>query len=264
MALKDFVKEHGGALSDAFRLPPSVIKIDPEYNPRDMKSAAFAEGVAEWKPSIKERGWEVDRPMFGRIVGEHFVVTDGHTRFVAVQELLAEGHEILTIPCRLEERGTNEADRLLYALRAPGVPLNPIEMAGGIKRLLAYGWKDDKIAKRLGKNVAWVRRSLEAAEMAPALQNGVTHGEISVTHALAITHTHVDPVAAFEDAKVTARAAGRQKVRPRDIAAAVPARAPQTAPASPLTAFLAAWDAAWDAGLVTAPDDVVTALEGLR
>lgn len=237
MAFQDVAKR-----VDMFNVPVELIAVDPTFNPRDMAAAETSEWVQYLKAQIKGRGYDTDRPLLGRYENERFIVTDGHCRWAAVQELIAEGEAIVALPARLEPKGTKAADRLLLALREPGRALTRLEYVDGINRLLSYGWDESAIATKLGKPKQWVMDCLALADAPEPLRDAVTNGEIAATEAIKIVKQTPNPVAALEMARETARERGSSKIRPRDIDTAKPLNAAQKA----IQKFLAVWDANGD------------------
>lgn len=227
----------GTRVADIFAYPPDAIMVDPDFNPRDMTAPDTLAWIDEIAFSIKERGFDPDRPLLGRKAGASFIVTDGHCRLAAIRKLLDAGEPILGVPCRSEPQGTSREDRQLLSLRAPGKALTPLESAVAIKRLISWGWATDKIAAHLGKSTSWVTGCLDLAGAPKPLRDAVRNGEIAATEATRITRNDPDPVGTLERAKDHARAAGRERIKPRDVEAVTK---PRTEAVSLCTLALAA------------------------
>jgi ParB-like chromosome segregation protein Spo0J len=238
MAFQDVAKR-----IDMFMVPVGLIDVDPAFNPRDMAAPDTIDWIDDLAAQIEARGFDTDRPLLGRYENDRFIITDGHCRWAAVSKLLEKGIEILSLPARLEAKGTGAADRTLLALRTPGRTLTRLEYVTGIKRLLSYGWDESNIALKLGKSRQWVMDCLTLAEAPEELKAAVTNGEITGTEAIKITRRSADPVATLAIARATAKARGSSEIKPRDIGG-------ESKPLNPaqkaILKFLEVWDANGD------------------
>ena len=243
-----------------YMVPPDLIEVDPTFNPRKMDSPDTLAHIAGLEESIKVRGFDPDRPLLGYSRGDCFIVTDGHCRLAAVQNLIARGLEIQAIPVRTETRGTSPADRLALALREPGHPLTYLESADAIKRLLAFGWNERQIGERCGKTRQWVLGCLDLAAAPQAIQEAVVKGELAATEGIRISRQNADPEAMLEAGRAEAKKRGSQRIRPRDIKTG--RSRPQTPAQKAIAEFLrvlAAWPEA-----PTWPPEVLEALHNMQ
>src|ERR1700761_816896 len=124
MAIKDIASGR----SDLYRVDPKLIQVKPDWNSRDASDPANAAHITELKASIREMG--VKRPLVCYMEAETVYVSDGHCRLAAVMQLIAEGVEIKTVPVMVEDRHSNEADRIFsQIIHNQGKPLTGIEQA---------------------------------------------------------------------------------------------------------------------------------------
>lgn len=231
-------------VADIFARPIELIDADPE-NSRDIDSPVARADIEEIAQSILSRGFDPDRAILVRKNGERWTVTDGHKRRMATLRAIELGAEITSIPCRSEPQGTNEADRAILRLRAPGRELSPLEAAIDIKRLTAWGWTDAKIAERLGKKPDWIARCLELASAPLEVRRAVRDNQISPTEATRVVRRHgTEAGTVIKAATAHARSEGRERARPRDVEAVTK---PRTEPVS-LCSLAVATILAWESG----------------
>ena len=169
-----------------------------------------------------------------RAEGGKFVV-DGHARREAYARAVARGvpvHDpkdgrvyVLTIPFV-----GNDADRHLRIITsAEGRTLSPLQTATILKRLRAFGWGLDDIAKRINRTPERVRQLLELGDANSDVQALVKSGEVSATVATAAARKHGEQagavlaeqlaeVKAQGGKKLTPSKAGPKKPKASDIA----------------------------------------------
>lgn len=217
-------------VADIFARPIELIDPDP-FNSRDIDSPVAREDIEEIARSILTRGFDPDRALLVRkLPSGRWMVTDGHKRRRAVLRAIELGAKIATVPCRSEERGTNDEARAILRLRAPGRELSPLEAATDIRRLMGWGWSDAKIAAELGKKPDWIARCLDLAAAPIEVRAAVRDQQISPTEARRVVKEHGSNAGAIIARSVDhARTEGRSRARPRDIAAVMK---PRTDPVS--------------------------------
>lgn len=169
--------------------------------------------IQELTDSIRENGLMV--PLRGHYVDGKIVITDGHRRYEALSILDAEGID-MNIPVIIEDRSTNDADRVFAMLLTnSGKPLTAVEQAEAVTRLVAYGFKGVEIARKLGKAPAEISNLITLASAPQEVKNAVTDGSVSPTTAVAVVRQAKgnDEVAvkAVKDAKANA-GTGAKKV----------------------------------------------------
>ncbi len=143
---------------DMFMMDPAKLKIEDGWNVR--QHTPELEAHIDWlKESIKSEGVKEPLTVYMKD-GEPFV-TNGYCRLAAVKKAISEGSEILTVPVRVEERYASEPDRVLSMItRNGGKPLTALETAEVCKRLLAFGWEKEMIAKKAGFSVTHINNIL--------------------------------------------------------------------------------------------------------
>lgn len=170
------IKKIAEGRSDLYRIAPHNLKIKEGWNVRDDETL----DLQELKDSIKELG--VKQPLTVQTEGENIFVTDGHRRFAAVMELIAEGVEIKTIPVQVEDRYSNASDHIASMIvRNSGKPLTPVEQARVFKRLRDYGLSETEIAHKVGKSRQWIISMLELNAAPEELKSLVKTGKVTAT-----------------------------------------------------------------------------------
>ena len=135
-------------------------------------------------------------------------LSDGHCRLAAVKLAMSKGADIKSIPCRVEERYSNDADRVLAMIvRNSGKPLTPLEKASVVKRLVAFGWAESDIAKKTGISRQYVGKLLQMEAMPEELKGMVKEGTVSASVAVETCREHGPE----EAVKVIAEAAPKKE-----------------------------------------------------
>ena len=160
-----------------FKVPFSQLRIVEGLNIRSDYG-----DIQELANSIKENG--VKMPLRGSSKSNLYYIVDGHRRFQAMQLLYNEGIEV---SCNfiVQEKGTNDEQQVIdMFITNEGKALTPLEQAEGVRRLLAYGWTEKKIADRLAKSPSYINK-LNLLNKAPEkLLNLIRSNEISSTLAI--------------------------------------------------------------------------------
>lgn len=172
----------------------------------------FAESL---RPGIK-------LPLLG-YMGENgkFQITDGERRWKAARILLARNVEI-KLPVQLEPKGTTAEERNIGLLvTATGKPLEIIEQARVIERLLdglagkALARKLKELPKKIGKSATHIANCLALLDAPEAIKAAVGKGEMSGTLAAELAKAVPDKkkqVEVLEEARGKAKAKGKTKV----------------------------------------------------
>lgn len=168
---------------DSYPVDPRFLKIDPTYNVRDMQDPETIAHIRWLADSIKESGVRV--PLEVRLDGEDIYVVAGHCRHAATMLAIREGAEIATVPTIPEPKGTNEIERVLnLVISNSGKALTPLAIAEVVRRLLAFGWDNETIAKRLGwKSAATVEQYTTLLGATPEVQQMVRSGAVAASTA---------------------------------------------------------------------------------
>ena len=124
-------------------------------------------------------------PLEVRLDGEDIYVVAGHCRLAGTMLAISEGAEIATVPTIPEPKGTNEIERTLNLVTSnSGLRLSALATAEVVRRLIAFGWSNEAIAKRLGwKSVASVDSALTLLGATPDVQQMVRSGAVSASTA---------------------------------------------------------------------------------
>jgi ParB family chromosome partitioning protein len=205
---------------DLFMVDPKRIREESGWNVR-RDSPDLQEHVAALRESIRALG--VLEPLTVYAQGEELILINGHCRLDAVRQLLAEGAEIETVPVRVEERGTNDADRVCSMLtRNSGKELTTLEKAEVCKRLLGYGWDPAKIAGKIGRSPAYVNRLLDLLEAPAPVLKMVEEGTASASLAAQVVQENgpQEAPAVLQQALKIAQANGGAKAQPKHVRAA--------------------------------------------
>ncbi len=215
MAIKDIASGR----SDLYRVDPKLIQVKADWNSRDAADPANAAHISELAASIKEIG--VKKPLVCYMEGDIVYVTDGHCRLAAVMQLVKAGVEIKSVPVMVEDRHSNEADRIFSQIvHNQGKPLTSIEQAKVFKRLLDLGWLQKDIAAKAGMSGGRVSQLLELLTLPVVLQKFITEGKASATMVLNVFKKHNGDVALavaeLNGAVAVASEQGRKRAMPRD------------------------------------------------
>jgi ParB-like chromosome segregation protein Spo0J len=221
------------ARRDLYMIDPRLMVRDDDWNAREEGPALDAH-IRWLADSIKEEG--VKEPLVVLWRDQQVVVRSGHCRHRATMLAISEGADIAAVPCRPEERGTTEADRILeLKTRNGGLSLTPLETAIHVyARLIKLGWEPAKIAKKDGVSNAHVSNMLLLAEAPATIHQMVRAGQISATLAVETIRSRGEK--AFEvltEAYKAAVAAGKTKATDKHIEKAPPPAAPKAPPALP-------------------------------
>jgi ParB family chromosome partitioning protein len=152
--VKAAMKEAGAVSADLWQVEPSRLRVLDGFNAR-VKNDAYTERVRWIADSIKVNGFYKDKPLSGFVAREgddNFIyVTGGHRRHEAVLLAISEGVEVPSVPVIVSPKGTSMEDlTVALVVGNDGEPLSLYEAAVVCKRLAAFGWSSQEIARRLG------------------------------------------------------------------------------------------------------------------
>lgn len=206
---------------DIYMLDPSTIKIEPGFNIRNEGPELDAH-IRELADSIKEIG--VQEPITVFIKDDAPFLSDGHCRLRAVLLAISEGAEIKAIPAMSEDRYSNDADRVLSLIvRNAGKPLTPIETAGVIKRLIAFGWDKAKISAKTGLQRGVIDNHLILCTAPAAVEQMIVEGKVSATTAIKQLRDNPEQATSIlEGAVATANTQGKKKATPKHLPTSEP------------------------------------------
>ena len=213
------LKEMAIGRSDLLKINPAIIEVDETYNVRVFNPVADIED-ASLLSQIREQG--VKDPLVVRQDGEVVYVVQGHRRLAAVKMLMAEGMEIVSVPCLPEDKKASEADRDLDLLTSnSGKPLTWVEQAAVVKRLVAHGWDHARIARNAGFSVPHILNMLDLSAAPKEVLQQVAAGTVSQSTAVKTVRT-VGKKAAAEVIKKAAATNKKGKATPAAVAKVAP------------------------------------------
>lgn len=145
----------------------------------------------ELMTSIIESGLQV--PLKARELkdgSERWEVVDGHRRLKAIQLAIELGHEIDYVDV-LAFKG-NEEDRVMSMLitGTGQKPLNEMEQANAVQRLIDFGYRVDDIAKKMGRSLPHVYYLVKLSGLPPKIKDRVQGGYISGLATTSITEKY--------------------------------------------------------------------------
>lgn len=199
---------------DLFYISPNDIEAEEGFNPRedygDMKLL---------ENQIRENGVLVPLRGFKKKGGK-YIITDGHRRLKASKEIIKEYPDML-IPFIIDKNASNPEQRILSVLLFnDGEPLNPLEEAEAINRLINFGLNEKEISKKTGKSGVYIS-NLKLLYNAPTkIKNLIKKDTISSTLAMQVlrdTKDYHKAVEIIENAVVFAANKGKEKVVSRDL-----------------------------------------------
>jgi ParB family chromosome partitioning protein len=172
---------------EIFRVDPKKIVVKKGWNPRTDFS-----GEEELRDSIIANGVQVPVHVW-RDKDDDIVLINGERRLRAALLAIEEGYPIPSIPAIFVRPDISQTEILIMSLVTnQGKPLDPVEEAEAIRRLVAWGMPISDVATRLGKSISLVRQRLKLVDALPAVKDAVQAGEIGVVDALGIVSS--DPV----------------------------------------------------------------------
>jgi ParB-like chromosome segregation protein Spo0J len=218
----------GGEVVD---LDPRIIVIRKDWNYRDITSPLVTDHIHQLMENIRAHG--VQQPVRVQYVDGKAYLVDGQCRVEACKLLWKDG---LKVPYKKGGSGPplvpaltvkgDEATLLAASMTANGsLPPTHLEFGAAAKRLKAYGWDEELIAKYVPVTVAsdparalkFVRDSIELEE-APLEVKDIVRGGVdgvAVSPALAVAVTKKNRLMAAEVLKEEAK---RAKVAGKTVA----------------------------------------------
>jgi ParB/RepB/Spo0J family partition protein len=198
-------------------MDPRKIVIRHGWNSRDFDLPENIAHVDQLAESIREVG--VKEPLAGYHEEGEFILTNGESRLRAVLKLIAEGHEVETVPVQPEPRHATEAEHVLsQIIRNSGKPFTPIENARVFARLLGMGMTNKEIAGKVGMTPERVAQIAKLDSVTPTVREHIKKGEITSTLVQRIQGKAKDANEVEEqvvEAIKTAQAEGKKKATPK-------------------------------------------------
>lgn len=201
---------------DLYMIDPRVIEEEPGWNVR-IDGPELQAHIRTLCDSIKEIG--VQEPLTVYMRGDVPVLTNGHCRLRAVKLAIDEGAEVKAVPVRCEERGTNEADRVLSMLtRNSGKPLGQLEQAEVVKRLLALGWTKPQVVSKAGFTGVHLDNLLLLASAPSTVTQMVRDGQVSARTAVDVMRKEKEQAPeVLQTALKTAKSQGKDRATAKHL-----------------------------------------------
>jgi len=201
--------------SDVWKIDPRALVIEEGFNTRKEMG-----DISELARSIEVNGLKV--PVRVHRDGEKYIVTDGHRRTLAIQELLKRNVEIARIPAIVTRKQSTEERIIEILLTNSGKPLTPIEQGNTYLKLLNFGWDAKEISERTGKSEENVKNNIFLVQgSTKETRKFIEEKSISATTARQILKSEVDPDVAnakIKELVETAKSEGKKKVKCSDVA----------------------------------------------
>lgn len=145
--------------SDRAYYDPRWIKIEADWNARDLSSPATKAHIVSLKESILVDGVrEAIKVKYDRATGIRTLVA-GHCRLIACLELLAEGHKNIKVPCEVV-RG-DEIELMIENLTSnAGLSLTQWEAGVEYRKLIHWGQTPADVARRVCKPLRYVTEAI--------------------------------------------------------------------------------------------------------
>ncbi len=211
------LKDIAEGVKDLYMLDPAIITEEPGWNAR-IEGPELDAHIRQLCDSIKENG--VKEPLTVYMKDDVVILTNGHCRLAAVKLALSESAEIKSVPCRVEERYCNDADRVLSLItRNSGKPLSPLEQSSVVKRLLAFGWSISQIATKTGFSISHVNDLAVLCGADAVVTDLVAAGTVSATTAVKTVKKHGSKAPEkLQEGVTVAKAAGSTRVTAKHLA----------------------------------------------
>ncbi|QPG61172.1 ParB N-terminal domain-containing protein [Pseudomonas sp. BIGb0427] len=221
-SFKQMIKDGEVRRADAMKVKLEDLHEEPGFNLR-TEGAALETSIELLAEFIAEGGQIPPLEVRPRAGGGVWVV-DGHRRRRAILKLDAAGRLPRTPnkdnPGVLEAWVSviafegSDADRVARIISSQeNEKLSPLELAEGYKRLRAFGWTSDQIAKKVGKTRQHVEQVITVGNANTDVQNLIAAGQVSATTAVHAVRQHGDAAGqVLSSALEKAQANGKKKV----------------------------------------------------
>ncbi|WP_313456352.1 ParB/RepB/Spo0J family partition protein [Pseudomonas sp.] len=221
-SFKQMIKDGDVRRADAMRVKLEDLHEEPGFNLR-IEGAALEASIDLLAEFIANGGQIPPLEVRPRAEGGVWVV-DGHRRRRAMRKLDEAGRLPRTPskqdPAVLEAwvpviafEGS-DADRVARIISSQeNEKLSPLELAEGYKRLKAFGWTPEQIAKKVGKTRQHVDQVLTVGNANTDVQCLVAAGHVSATTAAQVVREHGDGAGKVLGEELEkAQASGKNKV----------------------------------------------------
>lgn len=161
--------------------PTSDISIDLiEVNPNQPRKLFDSAALQELTASIKASG--VIQPVVVRRLGERYQLIAGERRWRAARQAGLE-----RIPAVVRDATDAESLEMALVENLLREDLNPMEEAEAYQKLLAqFGWTQEELAQRIGRDRSSIANSLRLLRLPEVLQADLRAGRLTMGHAVAL------------------------------------------------------------------------------
>ena len=169
------------AVKKEFSVPFESLYVEDGFN---VKATIYREVVDGMKATIRADGYIPKIVVEPQPCCERFKVIDGHHRFTAYAELIAEGMEFRRLT--VEGFTGSEADQIkLMVTSSQGRNLTPVERANAWGRLVEqFGWTRQEIVDEFATNMSTVTHHMAIFELTDRVKAYISEGRIAADYAV--------------------------------------------------------------------------------
>jgi len=151
-----------------------------EVNPNQPRKAFDLAALDELTASIRNSG--LIQPVVVRRLGEGYQLIAGERRWRAARQA-----GLARIPAVVREVSDAESLELALVENLLREDLNPMEEAEAYQKLLAqYGWTQEELAQRIGRDRTSIANSLRLLRLPSEIQTDLREGRLTMGHARAL------------------------------------------------------------------------------
>src|SRR5919197_400255 len=151
-----------------------------EVNPNQPRRSFDLAALDELTASIRHSG--MIQPVVVRRLGEGYQLIAGERRWRAARQA-----GLTRIPAVVRDVSDAESLELALVENLLREDLNPMEEAEAYQKLLAqYGWTQEELAQRIGRDRASIANSLRLLRLPDLVQADLRSGRLTMGHAVAL------------------------------------------------------------------------------